>query len=204
VWQTLQNELGDAGFTIIAIALDADVDAVREWATVEPLSFPVLIDRDFVFAERYGIVNVPATVWIDEDGKVVRPADTAMGDDRFRAFSNVDSAVHHDKLRAWVNDGVRDLDDAAVREFQELPTEDVQLARLHRRVAMELRDRGDEAGVAEHLTAARALAPLDWTIRRGSMPLLGEDPFGNEFFGFVGEWMEAGRPGFRLGTGRDA
>jgi AhpC/TSA family len=204
VWQTLQNELGDAGFTIIAIALDADVDAVREWATVEPLSFPVLIDRDFVFAERYGIVNVPATVWIDEDGKVVRPADTAMGDDRFRAFSNVDSAVHHDKLRAWVNDGVRDLDDAAVREFQELPTEDVQLARLHRRVAMELRDRGDEAGVAEHLTAARVLAPLDWTIRRGSMPLLGEDPFGNEFFGFVGEWMEAGRPGFRLGTGRDA
>jgi hypothetical protein len=204
VWQTLQNELGDSGFTIIAIALDADVDAVREWATVEPLSFPVLIDRDFVFAERYGIVNVPATVWIDEDGKVVRPADTAMGDDRFRAFSNVDSAVHHDKLRAWVNDGVRDLDDAAVREFQELPTEEVQLARLHRRVAMELRDRGDEAGATEHLTAARALAPLDWTIRRGSMPLLGEDPFGNEFFGFVGEWMEAGRPGFRLGTGRDA
>jgi AhpC/TSA family len=203
VWQTLQNELGASGFTIIAIALDADVDAVREWATVEPLTFPILIDRDFVFAERYGIVNVPASVWINEDGKIVRPADTAMGDDRFRAFSNVDSGVHHERLRAWVNDGVRDLDDAAVREFQELPTEEVQRARLHRRVAMELRDQGDDAGMAEHLTAARALAPLDWTIRRGSMPLLGEDPFGNEFFGFVGEWMEAGRPGFRLGTGRD-
>lgn len=203
MWQQLQNELGDHGFTVIAVALDADLDAVREWATVEPLSFPVLIDRDFVVAERYGIVNVPASVWIDEDGKVVRPADTAMGDDRFRQFSLVDSSVHHDRLRAWVRDGARDLDDAGVREFQELPTAEVQKARLHRRVAMELRDRGDEAGMTEHLLAARELAPLDWTIRRGSMPLLGEDPFGNEFFGFVGEWMEAGRPGFRLATGRE-
>ena len=201
MWQHLQNELGADGFTIIAVALDADKDAVRKWATVEPLTFPVLIDSDFVVAERYGIVNVPASVWIDEDGRVARPADQAMGDDRFRGFTNVDSNVHHDLLRAWVRDGVRDLDDDAVRHFQEVPTEETQLARLHRRVALELRDRGDNEGMVEHLAAARALAPLDWTIRRGSMPLLGEDPFGEPFYSFVGEWAAAGRPGFRLATG---
>lgn len=188
---------------MLAVALDADADAVREWATASPLTFPVLIDRDMITAELFGIVNVPASVWIDENGHIARPADTAMGDDRFREFAKVDSSVHHDLLRRWVKDGVRDLDDTAVREYQERPTPELQLARLHRRVAIALRDRGDHDGAAHHLGRAVELAPLDWTIRRGAMPLQGDDPFGERFFEFVGEWMEAGSPGFRLGTGRE-
>ena len=163
----------------------------------------MLIDRDFVVAERYGIVNVPASVWVDEHGKVVRPADIAMGDDRFRAFSHVDSGVHHNLLRHWVTTGERDLDDAMVREHQLPPSPELQLARLHRRVALQLAETGDDAGAAEHFAAAESLAPLDWTIRRGNMPLTGKDPFGTEFFEFVAESIEAGSPGYTLGTGRD-
>jgi hypothetical protein len=203
VWQQLQDELGDTGFTVIAVALDPDVDAVREWATQSPLTFPVLVDRGMVVAERYGIVNVPASVWIDEDGHIVRPADVAMGDDRFREFSHIDSSVHHDRLRAWVRDGVRDLDDAEVRAFQELPTPEIQQARLHRRLGLALIDRGQVDAGRRHLTRAEELAPMDWTIRRGNMPLEGEDPFGTAFFEFVGEWIEAGQPGYRLDTGRE-
>lgn len=203
MWQTLQDELGPHGLTIIAVALDADTDAVREWATVERLSFPVLVDREMVVAERYGIVNVPASVWIDEQGRIVRPADVAMGDDRFRGFSKVDSSVHHDRLRRWVLHGERDLDDDQVRSYLELPTPELQRARLHRRLALALRDAGDDAGAREHLAAAEALAPMDWTIRRGNLPLEGEDPFGERFFAFVGEWIEQGQPGYRLRTGAE-
>jgi hypothetical protein len=103
-----------------------------------------------------------------------------------------------------VQRGERDLDDDAVRRFQERPTPELQLARVHRRVALELRDRGDLAGAREHLAAAERLAPFDWTIRRGNLPLKGEDPFGEPFFEFVGEWIAAGQPGYRLGTGRDS
>ena len=202
MWQTLQQELGEHGFTIIAVAIDSDLEAVREWAAHAP-ELTIVIDRDYRVAEQYGIVNVPAAVWIDETGKVVRPADTAMGDDRFRAFAHVDSAVHHNLLRRWVVDGERDLDDAAVVDLMEQPSDELQRARLHRRIAVLLDDRGDVDGARDHLDAAEALAPHDWVIRRGSMPMRGQDPFGTPFFDFVGEWMEAGSPGYRLRTGRE-
>ncbi len=202
MWQQLQQELGPDGLSIIAVAIDSNLEAVREWSAHAP-ELNVLIDRDYIVAERYGIVNVPATVWIDEGGRIVRPADTAMGDDRFRAFAHIDSAVHHDLLRTWVTRGRRDLSDREVAVNMERPTRELQLARLHRRVAVLLHDRGDLDGAMAHLSAAEALAPYDWVIRRGSMPMKNVDPFGTEFFSFVEEWQTAGSPGYRLRTGRD-
>ncbi len=196
----------DTGFTVIAVALDADENAVREWANKEPLTIPVLIDKFHVVADLYGFVNVPAAIWIDENDKIVRPADGTPGSDLFRSFSHVDSEVHHHLLRSWVRNNVRDLDDVQVRDFQLPPTQELQDARLHRRIAIALRDRGelgDDVGSQKHLVLAEKLAPLDWTIRRGNMPLVGDDPFGAAFFKFVGEWSQAGRPGYKLGTGRE-
>ena len=202
MWQQLQEELGPHGLSIVAVAIDSDVDAIREWSAHAP-GLNVLIDRDYIVAERYGIVNVPATVWIDESGHIARPADTAMGDDRFRSFAHIDSSVHHDLLRAWVLRNERDLTDRQVALHMERPTRELQLARLHRRVAVLLHDRGDAQGAATHLAAAEALAPYDWVIRRGSMPMHNVDPFGTEFFSFIEEWQAAGGPGYRLRTGRE-
>jgi hypothetical protein len=156
----------------------------------------VLIDRDHVVAERYGILNIPSTVWIDERGRIARPPAIAPADDRFRDFTNIDSATHHTALRRWVLDGVAPLRDAEISDRQLLPDDDVQQARAERRLAMYLLRRGEREPAERHLATAMALAPADWTIHRGSMPLLGEDPFGQAFFDFYQAWEAAGRPGY--------
>lgn len=195
MWQRLHAELAPFGFTVVAVALD-EPEPAREWVEAAGATYPTLVDRDHLVAERYGIVNVPSTVWIDEDDRIVRPPAIAPADDRFRDFTQIDSAVHHARLRAWVTAGVRPLDDAAIRARQERPTQATQVARAERRLAAWLHRAGHDAAAAAHFAAAETLAPMDWTIRRGAMPLRGADPFGPEFFAFFQEWTAAGRPGY--------
>lgn len=200
MWQALHTELAPAGFTVVAVALD-EVEAAREWVEAAGATYPALVDRDHVVAERYGLVNIPSTVWIDEDDRIVRPADIAPADDRYRSFTHIDSEVHHRALRAWVRDGVRPLDDAAVRAHQLRPTPAEQLARAERRLGAWLHRGGHDAAAGRHFERAQQLAPMDWTIRRGTMPLRGGDPFGPEFFAFFQEWEAVGRPSYSLRTG---
>jgi hypothetical protein len=198
VWQAIHAELAPYGFTVVAVALD-EPDAAREWMDASGATYPLLVDRDHLVAERYGIVNVPSAVWIDEDDRIVRPPAITPADDRFRSFTNIDSSVHHALLRRWVRDGVRPLDEDAVRANQQAPTGAEQRARVERRLGAWLHRAGHTGAAERHFAAADALAPMDWTIRRGSMPLRGADPFGPEFFAFFQEWEAAGRPGYGAG-----
>jgi peroxiredoxin len=196
-WQELAGDLAPDGLDIVSVALDDSADAAREWVdAAEPRpTFPVLVDREHLVPELFGITNVPSVVWIDEQDRVVRAPVIAPGDDQFRDFTNIDSAVHHDQLRQWVRDGVLPGDEDAVRDGQDAPTEVQQLARLERRVGAHLARTGRRQAAERHFARAAELAPMDWTIRRGTLPLRGEDPFGSPFFDFYTEWEAAGRPG---------
>lgn len=195
MWEQLIAELADHGLTGVAVSLDDDPDAARPWLEEASLSFPSVIDAEHRVAEWFGIVNVPTAVWFDERGAMVRPPTIAPGDDRFREFSGIDSEVHHGALRRWVIDG--DLDVGLMSRWSQPPSESPAEARAHRRVAAWLHRHGDDDAARFHFDRAAALAPDDWTIRRGSMPLTGGDPFGDEFFAFAGEWVERGRRSYR-------
>ena len=190
---------------MVGVALD-EPDAAREWIEASNPTYPVVLDADHVVAERYGFVNVPTAVWIDEDDRIVRPPDITPADDMWRDFTGIDSAVHHDALRAWVRDGVAPLAAGDVRHHQPRPTDAEQLARAERRLGAWLHRRGRLDAAARHLARARELAPMDWTIRRGTLPLRGDDPFGDAFFAFLAEWEAAGSPGYGWGNSvrRDA
>lgn len=176
------------GLDAIAVSLDDDSDAARPWVEEADLTFPALIDVQHRIGELYGVINVPSTVWFDSDGTMARPPSIAPADDRFRDFSGIDSQVHHDELRRWVETG--ELPDTS--GWSEPEAEDEAAARAHRRVAAWLHRNGRDEEAERHFDEAARLAPNDWTIRRGSIPLRGGDPFGQEFITFYTEWREAG------------
>lgn len=198
-WQALRDELAPTGFEILSVALDDGPEVARPWVEAsDPLpQFPVMVDPDHRIVEAFGVVNVPSVVWIDEDDRIVRAPVIAPGDDQFREFTEIDSSVHHDQLRAWVRDGeVPATDPDAVRAGLNVPTEELQQARVERRMAAWLNRNGHEAGAMAAIERALALAPLDFTINRASMWQRGADPFGTEFFELWETWIEAGRPGY--------
>ncbi len=193
-WEKLQQELADSGLRLFSVALDADPEEARPWIEAAAPSYPVAVDPAHVTAERYGITNVPSVVWVDEQDRIVKPPTIAPGDDQFAEWTQIESARHHDALRAWVATG--ELPDSAAQEPQPR-TDDGQRALGERRIAAYLVRQGRDDRARAHLAAARELAPWDWTVRRGGIALTGGDPFlGEEFLAFWAEWDGAGRPGY--------
>ena len=146
-------------------------------------------------ADLYRIVNVPTGIWIDERGRIVRPNDAVFGTDTFKDMHGIASGPHLDALRAWVATGALPFaDDEAVRARQVLPTAEEQLARAEFTLAWWLHRKGRTDAAERHFVRAGELAPHDWTIRRGSMPIRGQDPMGADLIPLWNEWAAAGMP----------
>lgn len=78
MWQRLADELGPSGVDIVSVAIDAGgADAVRPFVP-DGFTIPVLLDTTFETVTRFGFVNIPMAVWIDEDGRIVRPPHSAQ------------------------------------------------------------------------------------------------------------------------------
>lgn len=197
MWQQLHEELQDSGFTVITVAMDKSPEDARPWIEAASPTHPSLIDSQHIVADLYNMVNVPTVVWIDEDGRIARPNDVAFGQDTFKALTGIDSAKHHAELRAWVRGDAPSMDPDTVRSLQTRHTERDQEARAEFGLANWLFERGRLDGAARHFERGGELAPHDFMIRRGSMPMRGIDPMGPEFAKMLTGWEAAGNSYYR-------
>ena len=197
MWQALYEEMKDKGFMVVTVALDKTADDARPWIEAANPTHPSLIDTRHVLAELYNVVNVPTILWIDERGRIVRPNDVAFGADTFRQLTGLDSSTHLNAVRAWVRDGQRAFNPTEARAQQTLPTAADQQARAEFGLGQWLWAQGRHQGAERHFIRGGALAPHDFTIRRGTMPMRGIDPMGPQFRAMLGEWTQAGRPYYR-------
>jgi hypothetical protein len=193
VWQALYDELRAMNFVVISVALDSGGPAKTEqWIRAAKATYPSLIDERHVTAELYGVVNVSSAVWIDESGRIVRPAETAGTSDAFRTQldritkqmspegmaerERVREAYLH-ALRDWAAAGPASpyaLPEDEARRRLPLPAAEHALAAANFRLGQYLHARGHAQTAAPYLAAARRLHPESWSYRRQTWEL--EEP----------------------------
>lgn len=89
----------------------------------------------------------------------------------------------------------------AERDFtlpdQAIPSPEDQQARAEFGLGRWLAERGRAEAAERHFVLAGELAPHDFTIRRGTMPMRGIDPMGPGFRAMREEWVGAGKAYYR-------
>jgi hypothetical protein len=188
VWQELRSELHPHGLEIVTIALDAGgAEAAGPFIDRANPEHPALIDETHLLGRVLGIVNVPSGVWINEEGTIVRPPETAFPGkvtlpDAPPAPSPELSEVIEETmkirvspkrylagLRDWVENGAESvfaLDPQEVVSRSKPRPFDASLAAAHFELAQHLHRSGNADGAVPHFADARRLDPSNWTYKR--------------------------------------
>ena len=95
-------------------------------------------------------------------------------------------------LRGWVRGEFEAKPAAEIRSLLSLPSEDDQRARAHFGLGNWLWRQGRTEAAARHFARGGELAPHDFMIRRGTMRMVGQDPFGEDFREMVEAWRAEG------------
>lgn len=194
-WQALHDELSPAGLTVVTVCMDVAGEA-REWVERAQPTHPSLIDRTHVMGERFGVVNIPNAVWIDEDGMVVRPAEPAWPGPRdappgggaapadlparmatlFGEAAKIvaDREAYVVALRDWVANGSSSAfaltpEQVVARSHPRDPERAEAAAHFDLAQHLHAAGRGDLA--IAHFRAAHRLQPENWTYKRQAWEL---------------------------------
>jgi hypothetical protein len=89
------------------------------------------------------------------------------------------------------------MSEADTRALLSLPGATDQQARAEFALGQWLFERGRHEAAARHFVRGGELAPHDFMIRRGTMPIRGIDPMGPQFRTMLQEWTAAGHPYYR-------
>ena len=131
------------------------------------------------------MVNVPTGVWIDERGRIVRPNEVAFIDDRFKSFTNMDSAPYIDAIRDWAAHGAKSIyalsEDALKARLK--PVKDERLkADAEFALGEYLYSQGKGPDAIPHFKEAQRLDPDNWNYKRQAWALSdAERDYGTNF-----------------------
>jgi tetratricopeptide (TPR) repeat protein len=178
--------LRSQNFEIVSVAQDTrGLKDAGQWITAAKPEFTVLIDEKQIVTQKYNMVNVPTGVWIDEQGRIVRPNEVAFIDDRFKAFTKMDSAPYIDAIRDWVSNGAKSvyaLSESELKERLKSHTDERALADAEFSLGEYLYKQGNGVDAIAHFKEAQRLAPDNWNYKRQAWALSdAERDYGTSF-----------------------
>jgi len=156
---------------IVTVAMESrGADAARGPVKRAQPTYTSLIDRDHLVADLYNMVNVPQAVWIDEEGMIVRPTETA-GAAITLNFSKIRRTrrIYCDAIRDWVEKGAASEYAFSREEARaHLPafTSEIALAHASFHLGRDLWQHGKRAEGADFLKRAVDLNPDSWNFFR--------------------------------------
>ncbi len=186
MWQALYEELKDKGFMVVAVAQESrGAEHARPWIEQARSSYWQLIDTDHRLEDLYNLVNVPQAIWIDEQGRIARPPETAGSTDHFRrmdletrTMTPEDQAerlaarqAYLDAVRAWVTTGAHALPPDEARTGLPKVTPEIAEARARFRLGLWLRANGRAAEGDSQMAEASHLHPESWSLWRQAADL---------------------------------
>jgi tetratricopeptide (TPR) repeat protein len=192
-----------------------DAEQARPYIEAAAASHPSLIDQAHVLDEKFGVVNVPNGVWIDEQGTIVRPAEPAHPghNPETESFRTMDISTLPEEyrdvlvearkirtepeqylamLRDWVEHGAASryaLSPEQVVERSQPRSDAEARAAAHFELGQHLHRAGEHAAAIPHWREAHRLAPGNWTYKRNAWNF--EDPMRQGHTdAYDGSWYE--------------
>ncbi len=171
MWQKLYTELQDQDFMIITVAMDSrGVKSAGRPIRKSKATYTSLIDEDHLVADLYNMVNVPQAVWIDEEGRIVRPTEVPGAALSFNLSKmRKTRAIYLEAIRDWVRKGEKSEYVFTPEEARaHLPefTEDIALAHASFHLGRYLWKHGDRVEAMRFLRTATDLNPDSWNFFR--------------------------------------
>ena len=171
---------------IVSVAEDTGgVKDAGQWIAAAKPEYTTLIDDKHLVTHLYNMVNVPTAVWINEQGRIVRPNEVAYVDNRYKAMHGIDAAPYLDAIRDWVANGDRSAGVMSEQQLQERlkpQSPDRAMADAEFALGEYLYKQGNGRDAIPHFKEAQRLAPDNWNYKRQAWALSdAEKDYGTSF-----------------------
>lgn len=148
--------------------------AAGRWYDRAGATFTTLIDAQHAISSAYQFVNVPMGIWVDEKGRVVRPAEPAWTTDQVMRITPDKNIVTEGRayvaaLSDWVHNGNRSpyaLSDAEFARRVKPRSAAEMEADASFKLAVWFHGHGEDALAAKYWEHAQQLNPDDWNYHR--------------------------------------
>jgi hypothetical protein len=183
-WQALRSELHPKGVEIVTVGLEmGGAEVLRPFIEDARPEHPSLIDESHTMDVLFGVTNIPSGIWIDEDGFIVRPHESAVPPPVMRPGKDgelepwglggkygFDADNYAEMVRDWAEKGADSefaLSPVEVIAHSHPQTRDVSEAAAHFELAQHLwRQEGFSERALAHFGRAHSLDPGNITYKR--------------------------------------